>query len=153
LEQVVKTLSGSSTEVRRAQVLWKADADGPVRTDAEIADAFGVPPSDGRERARAVRHRRVRRGAERSAPRAAPEGADRRARGAGDRSAVGTDADGVRQRVVCVSGRRFGTLGELRAQATAWPVRTNDRQRGVDWQFQIDDARAKLKSLYPKLAQ
>ena len=41
LEQVVKALSGSSTKVRRAHVLLKADADGPARTDAEIADAFG----------------------------------------------------------------------------------------------------------------
>ena len=41
LEQVVKTLSGSSTKVRRAQVLLKADADGPAWTDADIADAFG----------------------------------------------------------------------------------------------------------------
>lgn len=31
----------------------------------------------------------------------------------------------------CVSGRRFG--------------------RGVDWQFCVDDARIKLKSLYPKI--
>jgi hypothetical protein len=31
-------------------------------------------------------------------------------------------------------------------------VQTNDRQRGVDWQFQIDDARVKLKSLYPQLS-
>ena len=41
LEQVVTTLSGSSTTVRRAQVLLKADADGPAWTDADIADAFG----------------------------------------------------------------------------------------------------------------
>ena len=41
LEQVVKTRSGSSTKVRRAQVLLKADADGPAWTDADIADAFG----------------------------------------------------------------------------------------------------------------
>ena len=41
LEQVVKTLSGSSQQVRRAQVLLKADADGPAWTDAAIADAFG----------------------------------------------------------------------------------------------------------------
>ena len=41
LEPVVKTLSGSSTKVRRAHVRLKADADGPARTDAEIADAFG----------------------------------------------------------------------------------------------------------------
>ena len=41
LAVVVKTLSGSSTKVRRAQVLLKADADGPAWTDADIADAFG----------------------------------------------------------------------------------------------------------------
>ena len=41
LELVVKTLSGSSTKVRRAQVLLKADADGPAWTDADIAAAFG----------------------------------------------------------------------------------------------------------------
>ena len=41
LEQVVKTLSGSSQKVRRAQLLLKADADGPAWTDADMADAFG----------------------------------------------------------------------------------------------------------------
>ena len=28
---------------------------------------------------------------------------------------------------------------------------SNDKQRGVNWQFKIDDARTKLKSLYPKI--
>ena len=41
LEQVVKKLKGSSQKVRRAQVLLKADANGPAWTDAEISDAFG----------------------------------------------------------------------------------------------------------------
>ena len=41
LERVVKKLKGSSQKVRRAQVLLKADADGPGWTDAKIADAFG----------------------------------------------------------------------------------------------------------------
>jgi transposase len=41
LEPVVNTLSGSSQKVRRAQVLLKADADGPAWTDDAIADAFG----------------------------------------------------------------------------------------------------------------
>ena len=50
----------------------------------------------------------------------------------------------------CVSARRFGTVEELRAETTAWQAHTNDHQRGVDWQFRIDDARVKLKSLYPK---
>jgi hypothetical protein len=41
LGAVVGKLKGSSQKVRRAQVLLKADADGPCWTDAKIADAFG----------------------------------------------------------------------------------------------------------------
>jgi len=41
LRHVVKKLSGTSQKVKRAQVLLKADADGPAWTDARIADAFG----------------------------------------------------------------------------------------------------------------
>lgn len=37
---VVKKLKGSSQKVRRAQLLLKADADGPDWTDARIAEAF-----------------------------------------------------------------------------------------------------------------
>ena len=40
LRSVVKKLSGSSQKVRRAQVLLKADADGPNWTDNRIAEAF-----------------------------------------------------------------------------------------------------------------
>jgi len=41
LRSVIQKLSGSSQKVRRAQVLLKADADGPGWTDSRIADAFG----------------------------------------------------------------------------------------------------------------
>ena len=51
----------------------------------------------------------------------------------------------------CVRGRRFATVEELRTQTTAWHEHSNARQRTVDWQFRIDDARVKLKSIYPKL--
>jgi hypothetical protein len=51
----------------------------------------------------------------------------------------------------CVTGRRFGTVNELSAQTTAWHDYSNHRQREVDWQFTVDDARVKLKSVYPKL--
>jgi hypothetical protein len=51
----------------------------------------------------------------------------------------------------CLRGRRFGTIDELQKETAAWQQRTNDKQRGVEWQFRIDDARTKLKSLYPKL--
>lgn len=40
LQAVVRKLKGSSQKVRRAQILLKADADGPAWTDAAIADAF-----------------------------------------------------------------------------------------------------------------
>jgi hypothetical protein len=40
LQEVVKKLKGSSQKVRRAQVLLKADADGPAWTDKQIAAAF-----------------------------------------------------------------------------------------------------------------
>lgn len=41
LTQVIKKLKGSSMKVRRAQILLKADADGPAWTDAKIAEAVG----------------------------------------------------------------------------------------------------------------
>ena len=37
---VVKKLKGTSQKVRRAQILLKADADGPNWTDVRIAEAF-----------------------------------------------------------------------------------------------------------------
>jgi transposase len=37
---VIKNLKGSSQKVRRAQILLKADADGPSWTDGRIAEAF-----------------------------------------------------------------------------------------------------------------
>ena len=40
LERVVKKFSGSSQKVKRAQILLKADADGPGWTDARVAEAF-----------------------------------------------------------------------------------------------------------------
>jgi hypothetical protein len=51
----------------------------------------------------------------------------------------------------CLGDRRFATVEEMRKETAAWQQATNDKQRGVDWQFRVDDARMKLKSLYPKL--
>ena len=41
LTDLVKKLKGSSQKVRRAQVLLKADVDGPAWTDAKIAESVG----------------------------------------------------------------------------------------------------------------
>ena len=51
----------------------------------------------------------------------------------------------------CLRGRRIGELVELQSEIAIWSEKTNAKQRGVDWQFQIDDARHKLKRLYPKI--
>jgi hypothetical protein len=51
----------------------------------------------------------------------------------------------------CITGRRFATADERREETTAWHNHRNARQRGVDWQFKVDDARVKLKSVYPNL--
>ena len=40
LQSVVKKLKGTGQKVRRAQILLKADADGPNWTDERIAEAF-----------------------------------------------------------------------------------------------------------------
>ena len=41
LEEVVRKLKGTSQKVRRAQMLLKADADGPAWTDVRIAGVVG----------------------------------------------------------------------------------------------------------------
>jgi hypothetical protein len=51
----------------------------------------------------------------------------------------------------CVSGRRFGDTATLREETSAWSSDVNTTQRGVDWQMKVDDARTKLKSVYPKI--
>jgi hypothetical protein len=46
-------------------------------------------------------------------------------------------------------------LGELKKrlqqEAKAWYRKRNANQKGVDWQFTTEDARVKLKRLYPQI--
>jgi len=51
----------------------------------------------------------------------------------------------------CVSGRRFESIEKLQREIRHWSEHSNKKQRGVDWQFKVKDARKKLKSLYPKI--
>ena len=51
----------------------------------------------------------------------------------------------------CLSDRRIGELTELQTEIATWSEKTNAKQRGVDWQFRIENARVKLKRLYPKI--
>ncbi|HEV3022574.1 MAG TPA: hypothetical protein VGX76_08900 [Pirellulales bacterium] len=50
-----------------------------------------------------------------------------------------------------MSERRIGELVELQKEIAAWSDKTNAKQRGLDWQFRIENARAKLKRLYPNI--
>jgi DDE superfamily endonuclease len=51
----------------------------------------------------------------------------------------------------CIEGRRFEDIETMQAETAAWSKDVNRRQRGVDWQMKIDDARCKLTSIYPKI--
>ena len=45
--------------------------------------------------------------------------------------------------------RRIPDIQTLRNETTTWAKRRNAQQKGVDWQFTTNDARIKLKRLYP----
>jgi predicted AAA+ superfamily ATPase len=45
--------------------------------------------------------------------------------------------------------RRISDEETLRQEIAAWETNRNDREISVDWQFTTDDARIKLKQLYP----
>jgi hypothetical protein len=60
LTGIVRKFKGTSQKVRRAQILLKADANGPDWTDQQIADAFGCR----RQTVENVRQRLVERGFE-----------------------------------------------------------------------------------------
>jgi len=47
--------------------------------------------------------------------------------------------------------KRFASKEELEQQVEVWAANRNDLQKGVDWQFTTQDARVKLKKLYPTL--
>lgn len=51
----------------------------------------------------------------------------------------------------CIKNRRISNIEGLRGQIQAWAGKTNKKQRGIDWQFTLDEARNKLKSIYPKI--
>jgi len=51
----------------------------------------------------------------------------------------------------CLNKRRIGDIVTLQEEVQAWANTVNDRQKGVEWQFTINDARLKLKSIYPKI--
>lgn len=49
----------------------------------------------------------------------------------------------------CLDDRRIATVEELDDILRQWSCNRNTMQKGVSWQFTTDDARIKLKHLYP----
>ena len=49
----------------------------------------------------------------------------------------------------CLGDRRIADIETLNTELSAWHIRRNHTQKGVDWQFTTEDARIKLKRLYP----
>lgn len=49
----------------------------------------------------------------------------------------------------CLGKRRIETMSELNEELDSWYHDRNAKQKGVDWQFTTEDARIKLKRLYP----
>jgi len=47
--------------------------------------------------------------------------------------------------------RRIAEMDAMKAEVAIWEKDRNNRTIGVDWQFTTEDARVKLKHLYPKL--
>lgn len=51
----------------------------------------------------------------------------------------------------CLHNRRIGELKVLQEEIESWAQDITSTQRGVDWQMKVDDARVKLKTVYPKI--
>lgn len=49
----------------------------------------------------------------------------------------------------CLGNRRIPSIEVLNQELSAWETRRNANQKGVDWHFTTNDARSKLKRLYP----
>jgi len=49
----------------------------------------------------------------------------------------------------CLEKRRIPTIDKLNRELKAWNTERNADQKGVEWHFTTEDARIKLKSLYP----
>lgn len=49
----------------------------------------------------------------------------------------------------CLGNRRFGNTAKMDSAVSQWQRERNDRHRGTNWRFTTNDARIRLKSLYP----
>ena len=47
--------------------------------------------------------------------------------------------------------RRLGSISLVKTEVAAWLKHRNEKAHIVNWRFTVDDARIKLKSLYPTI--
>jgi len=51
----------------------------------------------------------------------------------------------------CLAKRRIHNIEILNKELSAWHTNRNTDQKSVDWQFKTENARIKLKHLYPNV--
>ena len=51
----------------------------------------------------------------------------------------------------CMVDRRIADVETLASEVAAWQARRNGDGSSVDWRFKTEDARIKLKRLYPSI--
>ena len=51
----------------------------------------------------------------------------------------------------CLAKRRIDSIDKLNEEISSWNTEYNAGQKSVNWQFKTNDARIKLKHLYPIL--
>ena len=212
---VIKKFKGTSQKVRRAQILLKADADGPAWIDLRIAEAFNCRVQTVETLRKRVDYKYERNGTASIFMFAEPLAGFRQATARPRRTKVdlalevaglldtrylecervtlvmdnlNTHTQGAFYETFepdkaraylrrldfcftpkhgrwlniaecelsgmtsqCLRGRRIGELEVLQSEIAVWAEKTTAKQRGVDWQFKIDDARQKLGRLYPEI--
>lgn len=53
--------------------------------------------------------------------------------------------------IQCLLGERIPSIDSLNKILTSWSLKRNSSQKGVSWHFTTEDARIKLKHLYPNI--
>ena len=128
LVEVITKLEGTSQKVKRAQILLKADVDGSNWPHYQIAEAFS--PEQSRKIVERIEFHYT------------PK------HGSWLNVAENELISMTRQ---CLKDRKMTNIDILRKETCAWATNSNDKQRIVNYQFKVEDARQNLRSLYPNI--
>ena len=182
LQDIVKKLKGTSQKVRRANILLKANINGPNWNDAKIAEPLSGwrkvssrPKRKKTDWALEMEELLRTRYADAEKVNVVCDNLNTHTRGAFYNTFDPETARKLVRKIEfhytpkhgswlniaenelssmtrqSISGRRIENIEMLRTETAAWADASNEKQRGIDWQFTIEKARIKLKSLYPNL--